>query len=346
MHPVSFPKNNELFRFARILALAGACAGLLATVALPSLAQDSSAESGVRGNRPELSITLRDGSGEPIAAAGTVKVYRNGVPAGQSPSHNGRAFFILDNLGDYTILADATGYQSGRQDVSLTIAIKAEVDIVLKRTPGPNETSGVPGKAVLAPKAKDALEKGLQALGSGDLKEANKFAGEAMKLAPGHPDVLYLQGVLDLKERNFVEAQNVLEKATQVDPSHAHAFAALGMAFSDQGKYDLAISPLEQSLKLDANSGYEAHWALAKAYYHQQQYDAAVSESQVALNASNGKAPEIEMLLAQSLTAAGKFEDAAQTLRNFIKNHADRPEVATARRWLERLTADGKISKQ
>ena len=33
-----------------------------------------------------------------------------------------------------------------------------------------------------------------------------------MRLAPGHPDVLYVQGVLWLKQRNWVQAQDVLEK--------------------------------------------------------------------------------------------------------------------------------------
>jgi len=47
--------------------------------------------------------------------------------------------------------------------------------------------------------------------------------------------------------------------------------------------------------------------------------------------------------LAQSLTAVGRYEDAAQTLREFLRDHADRPETATARRWLEQLATNGKI---
>jgi len=30
-------------------------------------------------------------------------------------------------------------------------------------------------------------------------------------------------------------------------------------------------------------------------------------------------------------------------LRDFLNNHADHPEAATARRWLERLKQSGKI---
>jgi tetratricopeptide (TPR) repeat protein len=299
-----------------------------------------------RGDRPEISVTVRDSSGGEITVPAIVKIYREGVFSDQGATRKGRAFFLLNGLGEYSVFVSAPGYEAGQKDVSIPVALKSEVEIVLKRLANSNETSVVPGKPVLAPKAQEAFDKGLRALGTDKLKDAEKYVGEAMRLAPGHPDVLYLQGVLDLKRRDFAGAQSALEKATQIDPTHAHAFAALGMALSDQGKYDAAIAPLEASLKLDAHSGYETHWTLAKAYYHQQQYDGAVKESRIALGGSGGKAPEIELLVAQSLTAAGKFEEAGQALRDFIQNHGDRPEAATARRWLERLTADGKLAKR
>ena len=61
------------------------------------------------------------------------------------------------------------------------------------------------------------------------------------------------------------------------------------------------------------------------------QYDQALKTSQLALTESNGKAPQIELLVAQSLTAVGRYDDAAQTLRGFLKSHADRPEAADGR---------------
>jgi len=65
--------------------------------------------------------------------------------------------------------------------------------------------------------------------------------------------------------------------------------------------------------------------------------------SQEALARSNGNAPAIALLGAQSLTAVGRHEDTAEVPREFLRNHADRQEAATARRWLEQLAADGKI---
>jgi tetratricopeptide (TPR) repeat protein len=149
--------------------------------------------------------------------------------------------------------------------------------------------------------------------------------------------------VLCLRQRNWAQAQNALEKATQLDPGHARAFAALGMALCDLAKYEAAIAPLEKSLQLDAAGAWETRWTLAKAYYQHEQYDEALKMSQEALAGSNGKAPEIELLVAQALTAVGRYEDAAQVLREFLRDHGEQGGAARARRWLERLTAGGKI---
>jgi tetratricopeptide (TPR) repeat protein len=127
-----------------------------------------------------------------------------------------------------------------------------------------------------------------------------------------------------------------------MDPTNARAFSALGMAFEDEGKYAQAIPPLEKSLQLDAKD-WEPQWVLGEAFYHLQQYDQALKASQLAWSQSNGKAPQAELLLAKAQTAVGKYEDAAQSLRDFLKRYGDRPEAVTARRYLDRLASDGKI---
>ncbi|HKV64670.1 MAG TPA: tetratricopeptide repeat protein [Candidatus Acidoferrum sp.] len=311
----------------------------------PALGQDSGNEKIIpRGDRAELSVTVRDSSGEPISAPAIVKLYHDGVPADQSAAAHGRAFFVFRTLGTYTLVVEANGYKSAEKEVTVPVAMKFEVDVYLQRVPASNETAGVPGKPLLAPKAKEALDKGLQALGENKLKEAEKHVDEAAKLAPGHPDVLFVQGVLFLSLHDWTQAQSVLEKAAQMDPSNPRIFSALGMALTDQGKYDEAVPPLEKSLQLEAGAvgGWETHWALGKAYYHRRQYDQALKTSQLALTESNGKAPQIELLVAQSLTAVGRYDDAAETLREFLKRHGDRPEAATAKRWLDGLANNGK----
>jgi len=273
-----------------------------------------------------------------------VKLYRDGtILSRQGETSRGRAMLVVNNLGEFTVIVEAAGYESAQKEVSVQVTGRTQVDVYLRRLSAAGSSSGVPGRAMLAPKAKEALDRGLQALSADKMGEAEKYVSEAMRLAPGHPDVLYVQGVVYLKQRNWTQAQNALEKATQIDPIHARAFAALGMALCDQGKFEAAIEPLEKSLQLDAGGAWETRWTLAKAYYQQEKYDEAVKVSQEALAGSNGKAPEIALLVAQTLTAVGRYEDAALLLREFLRDHGDRREAAIARRWLERLTASAKI---
>jgi Flp pilus assembly protein TadD len=295
------------------------------------------------GNGAVITVTVHDASGEPLSSSAVVRLFRGVLPSGQRETSRGVAEFVVMGLGEFTVVVSAPGYAEAQKDVSVDNTGRARTDVYLRPAAGGGGGATVPGKAVLAPKAKEALENGLRALRQNKLAEADKYVGQAMQLAPGNPEVLYVQGILSLKQREWRQAQTVLEKATQIDPNSAPAFAALGLALCDQGNYDAAIAPLRKSLELDPAGSWETRWALAKSYYQRGQYPEALNMSQDALARSNGNAPAIALLVAQSLTAVGRYEDAAEVLRGFLRDHADRQQAATARRWLERLAADGKI---
>ncbi len=302
-------------------------------------------QAAISGNNAVIVVNVRDSSGSPIGVPAVVKLFRSGgLPNGQATTARGRAIFTPQNLGQFSVIVEAPGYKTGHEEVSVPIPVKAEVDVYLEPESDATGAVGLSGGPVLAPRAREVLNKALQALQANNLQEAEKRLSEAMRVAPGHPDVLFLQGVLYLRRSKWAEAQTVLEKAIQIEPKHARALAALGTALSNQGKYEAAIAPLEQSVQLSPGS-WETHWTLAKAYYYHKQYPEALKTSQQALTQSNGKAPEIELLVALSLSANGRYEDSAQALRDFLKNHPDHPEAVTVQRWLARLKQSGKIAQ-
>lgn len=318
----------------------------IALVLLPCFraqAQDTrTADTEFFGKGTALTVIVHDPSGNPIHSAAVVKLFRGGtLPSGQTSTQQGRAELVAYDLGDFTIVAEAPGYSSVQKEVSLNANGRAVVDIYLRTLS--SAPSPLPGRPLLAPKAKKAVDEALAALAADNLGKAQKHAAQAISLAPGHPDVLYLQGVILLKQRDWSKAQEALEKATQLDPSNANAFSALGMALCDQGRYDAAVAPLENAMKLNPASPWDTRMTLARAYYQRAQYDQALAMSQAALSSAHGKAPEIQLLVAQSLTAVGRYEDAAEALRGFLRDHPDRQEAATARRWLNGLAANGKI---
>jgi Flp pilus assembly protein TadD len=340
-------RTQALFRvaeFTRLILLPLLLVTLDFALVLPARAQDNGSEiTEYHGKGVEFTVTVHDSSGEPIASSAMVKLYRDGTMLSrQGETSRGSALLVVNTIGEFNLVVEAAGYETAQKEVAVQASGRIQIDIYLRRLSSAGTAAAPPGSALLAPKAKQALEKSLQALSTDKMKEAEKYIDEAMHLAPSHPDVLYAQGIFYLKQSNWLRAQTAFEKATQIAPGHARAWAALGMAFCDQGKYDAAIEPLEKSLQLNS-ADWETRWALAKAYYHREQYAEALQTSQDALAASPGKAPEIALLIAQSLTALGRYEDAAQTLRDFVKDHGDRPEATTARRWLDRLAANGKI---
>ena len=327
-----------------LIALASAAMGMFAASDAVSQVQDRSSDvGGFRGNRAELTITIREGSSQLIGPLVTVRVFRKGTLTGQMSTNRGRAVFTLNDLGDYVITADAVGYRSAQKEISVPIAVAAIEEITLQRD-SKNEALGVDARPLLAPKAKESMDKAVQALKENKLDQAEKFLDEAARLAPNHPDILYLQGVVFLRRNQPGKARGFLEKAAQVDPKNARVLCALGMAFVNENRFDLAVAPLQQSAEIEPDR-WDTHYALAKVFYNQQQFEGALQESQRALGQSHGAEPAIELLVAQTQTAVGKFEDSAETLRTFLRLHPDDKGAATARRWLERLIADGKVHK-
>jgi uncharacterized protein HemY len=295
-------------------------------------------------------VIVHDGTGNPISSTAMVRLFRDGnIPSGEGATSDGRVRFVVTSLGEFTVIVEPAGQPSLQKDVSVHSAGETQVDVYLRPTvkgvtvasgAGVGGSGGSVAKVILAPKAQEAFDRGLRALSAEKMRDAEKFVGEAARLAPGHPDVLYVQGVLYLKEKNWSDAQAALEKATQIDPTHARAFAALGMALTDQGKFEAAIAPLEKSIELEgATANWETEFVLARACYEAAKYPEALTMSEKALADSKGRAPEIALLVAQALTANGQYAQASETLKKFLREHGDRPEAAKARRWVEKLEA-------
>ena len=144
--------------------------------------------------------------------------------------------------------------------------------------------------------------------------------------------MLYVQGMLFMRQHNWDAAQSVLQKSDQLDPNQARVLAALGMTFCNQKNYGQAIPLLEKSRQLEPASGWETDFALAKAYYYHEQYEEALKMAESARANSHTSNSQVELLLAQCLTAVGRYGDSAEVLREFLKTHSNDPDAATAKR--------------
>jgi Tfp pilus assembly protein PilF len=318
---------------------------VLASLCSPLARCQSHATPVGHGRQVEVDVTIRDSFGGVMSEPANVELFLNGTPCDQRVTSNGRVSFLVSDIGKFTAVVSARGYKPGQSDVSVSEPVKVELVVSLQPVASDSSAAGATDSPLLAPKAKEALERGIEALREEKLDVAEKALDQASGLAPNHPQVLYEQGILELRKHDWGKAQSALEKATQMQPNSARALAALGMALCNQRKYAEAIPPLERSLALDPGSGWQTIWSLGESYYHRARFPEALEAAQQAAAESSGQQPQVDLLLARALTAVGRYEDSAKVLRELVKNHGDLPEGATARRFLERLTADGKIGQ-
>src|SRR3974377_2128521 len=124
--------------------------GLIAALSLDAARAQESANDSVipRTDRPEISLTVHDQGGAVISAAGTVKLYRDGIPTGSAGLSRGRAFFGSIPLGSYTLVVDATGYKSTQRDVNVSISMRYEVEATLQRDSTPDANGGLPAQHI------------------------------------------------------------------------------------------------------------------------------------------------------------------------------------------------------
>jgi thioredoxin-like negative regulator of GroEL len=344
-HTVTFVPQASMNDYrSNLLRTSLSLTAALCIFSIPARCQDSGDQGTmVQGDRAQISVTVRNSSGEVVGAPVIVKLLKNGMPSDQVLTSHGRAFFIPRGFGEFTITVEATGYKAAQKDLSVTVAGKFEVDVYLQRELASNETAGVPPRPTLAPKAQEALTKGTHALREGKLDEAKKYLDKAVQLAPGNPDVLYVQGMLFMRQHNWEAAQPVLQKADQLDPNQPRVLAALGMTLCNQKNYAQAIPLLEKSRQLEPASGWETDLALGKAYYYQERYEEGLKMAESAHTSSHASITQVELLRAQCLTAVGRYGDSAEVLREVLKSHPNDPDTATAKRWLDGLLANGKI---
>ena len=157
-------------------------------------------------------------------------------------------------------------------------------------------------------------------------------AGDAQRLAAIPTNSLeaydyYLRGKEALRGSrgsDMMLAANHFDRATQLDPGFAQAYAALGVAHTDAvwfladlspGRLQLARTAIDRALKLDPNLP-AAHNALGNYYYHGKlDYSAALKEFSVAQTLSPGDA-EAAAFKSRVERRQGKWDEAlADALR-------------------------------
>jgi len=156
----------------------------------------------------------------------------------------------------------------------------------------------------------------LRLFGDWDWPEAERRLRQGIELAPlaavGHQ---WLGLVLSLSGRGD-EAKAALVRAADLDPLSLIVSALQGVAYAFSGDHEAELRQQRRTLELDPHQ-LLGHWGVGSALHNLGRYDEAAAELRHALELGDSP-PFLRPMLARSLAAAGRADEARQNLVELV----------------------------
>jgi tetratricopeptide (TPR) repeat protein len=248
---------------------------------------------------------------------------------GAFQDHVSQGAFTNVAYGEYDIEVSAVGYLSERRQLQVVNSWSPiELKFALKRDPEAVNLD-VPD-VVISAKARKEVKRGVSALKSNNLKEAEKQLGAAYSSDPSSSDVNFLLGYLYYQKRDFGRAADYLRAAANINPRNKQALTLLGRAGLQQKDYPAARSALEKAVLADADN-WQPHDLLADAYLHQRNFDRARDEARVAIEKGKAHASAAQLVLGEALVSLGDDKAGVEALNKFLEESPLHPMAGQVR---------------
>ncbi len=91
------------------------------------------------------------------------------------------------------------------------------------------------------------FQKAFEAFNNGDLTKAENINRKLLKLAPNHPDLTYLAGIIAHSRKQVDRAEGLFRKSLSANPNNPGALSGLGYVLRDRGQYDEALVQLQRA---------------------------------------------------------------------------------------------------
>jgi tetratricopeptide (TPR) repeat protein len=232
-------------------------------------------------------------------------------------------------FGEYEIEVSAVGYLSERRQLQVVNSWSPiQLKFFLKRDPEAINLD-VPDMGISA-KARKEVKRGVSALKSNNLKEAEKQLGAAYGSDPSSSDVNFLLGYLYYEKSDYGRAADYLRAATNINPRNTQALTLLGRAGLQKKDYPAARSALERAV-LEDGDNWQPHNLLADTYLHQGNYNRARDEAQVAIEKGKDHASPAELVLGEALVNLGHDKEGVEALKMFLQESPLHPMAGQVR---------------
>ncbi|MCU1299919.1 MAG: hypothetical protein JWQ87_203 [Candidatus Sulfotelmatobacter sp.] len=260
------------------------------------------------------------------------------IVQGAFQDHVSQGAFTNVAYGEYDIEVSAVGYLSERRQLQVVNSWSpVQLMFALKRDPEAINLN-VPDMGISA-KARKEVKRGIAALKSNNLKEAEKQLGAAYNSDPSSSDVNFLLGYLYYQKIDYGRAAHYLRAATNINPRNTQALTLLGRAGLQRQDYPAARSALEQAVMQDGDN-WQAHNLLADTYLHQGIPERARDEARVAIEKGKNHASAAQLVLGEALVSLGDDKEAVEALKRFLEQSPLHPMAGQVRALIAQIEED------
>jgi tetratricopeptide (TPR) repeat protein len=253
----------------------------------------------------------------------------NDIVQGAFQDEVSQGVFTNVTYGEYEIEVSAVGYVSERRQLQVVNSWSpVQLKFTLKRDPEAINLD-VPDMGLSA-KARKVVKRGVSALKSNNLKEAEKQLRAAYQSDASSSDVNFLLGYLYYQKSDYGRAADYLLAASNINPRNTQALTLLGRARLQQKDYPAARSALERAVLEDGNN-WQPHNLLADTYLQQGNYDGARDEAHVAIEKGKALASPAELVLGEALVNLGNNKEGLEALNRFLEESPRHPMAGQVR---------------
>jgi tetratricopeptide (TPR) repeat protein len=232
--------------------------------------------------------------------------------------------FVIPNLDFYTtyiitVESDDHSYETTTQIVPLNTT--NYVALFLK--PKKHEAKEPPGTvsardADVPPKARQAYDKGLEAVGRNRLGDAVKWMKRATELHPAYFSAYNELGVLQMKLKQLHAAVGSFQQAIRINHQSYLPFLNLGIVLCKQERFGEATLPLAIAVELNPGSA-ASHLYLGVALMGNRKYDEAEKELKEAYRIGGSGAATALLFLGNLYHEQQSYDKAVEAFEQYLK---------------------------
>ena len=237
------------------------------------------------------------------------------------------------DIGRYTLEVKQDGYQTARQELSLTFGTSHRPRVTIALQPREEDKTAGPGGSVVSAeelavpsKAYKEFTKGLEELN--DKNQPGKSVKHFQKAIEIYSDYAeaYNQLILaHLLLGENAEARAVAMQAVKASPENGRAYALLGISYRNEKRYDESLEPLQRSVELDTEDNL-ALMELAKSLLALNRNSEALEYAERSHKLDSGPA-DVHLVLFTALVREKQYEPALAELIEFLEKYPGNPRV-------------------